>query len=168
MQGKTKPHVFSWVIWGLVTFIVFLAQLSDDGGLGAWPIGVSGVFSVYVAYLAYIHKSDITLTKIDWAFFAIALGSIPLWYFTSDALYSVIILTVIDVCGFAPTFRKSYNKPFDEPLIFFLVMTARNFISMIALENYSIITTIFPAVTGVTGLVFILMVVYRRKDYEIS
>ena len=43
-QGVTKPHVFSWVIWGSTTFIVFLAQLADKGGAGAWPIGVSGLY----------------------------------------------------------------------------------------------------------------------------
>lgn len=26
LSGMTKPHVFSWVIWGITTFIVFLAQ----------------------------------------------------------------------------------------------------------------------------------------------
>ena len=52
-QGKTKPHVFSWVIWGSTTFIVFLAQLADKGGAGAWPIGVSGIITIYVALLAY-------------------------------------------------------------------------------------------------------------------
>ena len=35
VQGKTRPHVFSWVIWGTSTCIVFLAQLTDKGGAGA-------------------------------------------------------------------------------------------------------------------------------------
>ena len=52
-SGKTKPHVFSWIIWASVTFIVFLAQLSDSAGAGAWPIGISGVITLYVAVLAY-------------------------------------------------------------------------------------------------------------------
>ena len=52
IQGKTRPHVFSWVIWGTSTSIVFLAQLADKGGAGAWVIGVSGVISIYVAILA--------------------------------------------------------------------------------------------------------------------
>ncbi len=35
LQGRTRPHVFSWVIWGSTTFVVFLAQLADKGGAGA-------------------------------------------------------------------------------------------------------------------------------------
>jgi hypothetical protein len=34
--------IFSWIIWGCTTFIVFLAQLAAKGGVGAWAIGVSG------------------------------------------------------------------------------------------------------------------------------
>lgn len=46
ISGTTKPHVFSWVIWGATTFVVFLAQLEGKGGVGAWPIGVSGSITV--------------------------------------------------------------------------------------------------------------------------
>ena len=40
-SGTIKPHVFSWVIWGATTLLAFLAQLEANGGVGAWPIGVS-------------------------------------------------------------------------------------------------------------------------------
>ena len=33
MSGTIKPHVFSWVIWGATTFMAFLAQLEDKGGV---------------------------------------------------------------------------------------------------------------------------------------
>ncbi len=62
LKGKIKLHMFSWVIWGSTTFIVFLAQLEDDGGAGAWPIGVSGIITIYIALLAYVKRSDITIT----------------------------------------------------------------------------------------------------------
>jgi hypothetical protein len=68
-KGETKPHMFSWILWGATTFIVFLAQYSDEGGAGAWPIGVSGIITLYVAGLAYVKKSDISITKTDWMFF---------------------------------------------------------------------------------------------------
>lgn len=163
MQGKTKPHVFSWVIWGSTTFIVFLAQLADNGGAGAWPIGISGIITIYVALLAYSKKSDSTITKVDWLFFILATTSLPLWYFTSQPLWAVVILTFVDVMGFGPTFRKAYTRPFEEQLMFFIIMTARNLISITALENYSLTTVLFPAVIAGTCLVFIVMVIHRRR-----
>jgi len=161
--GKTKPHVFSWVIWGSTTFVVFLAQLADKGGAGAWPIGVSGLVTLYVAVLAYMKKSDVTITRTDWLFFITAMMSLPLWYLTADPLVAVVILTTVDVFGFAPTFRKAYVFPFEEKLTFFVLMAVRNVISILALANYSLTTVLFPAVTAIACLLFIVMVMYRRR-----
>jgi hypothetical protein len=162
-QGLTRPHVFSWVIWGTATFVVFLAQLADQGGLGAWPIGVSGIITIYVAYLAYLKKSDSTITRIDWLFLIIAMTSLPIWYFTADPLWAVVILTIVDLLGFGPTFRKSFYHPFEERLIFYLLIAVRNLFAIIALQNYSITTVLFPLVTAMASLVFVLMVMVRRK-----
>lgn len=162
MQEKIRPHVFSWVIWGSTTFIVFLAQLEDDGGAGAWPIGVSGIITIYVAVLAFIKRSDITITKTDWIFFLAAMSSLPFWYFTSDPVWAVIILTMVDIFGFAPTFRKAYHFPFDEQLSFFTLFMARNTIVIMALEHYSLTTVLFPAVIALACLLLILMIAYRR------
>jgi len=163
LKGKTKPHVFSWVIWGSTTFVVFLAQLADNGGAGAWPIGVSGIITIYVAFLAYIKKSDSTITRTDWIFFLLAMTSLPLWYLTSDPLWAVIILTTVDIIGFGPTFRKAYNHPFEEQLTFYAIFVVRNFIAILALEQYSLTTILFPAATAVACLLFILMSIYRRR-----
>ncbi len=116
-----------------------------------------------MAALAYVKKSDISITKTDWVFFAIGVWSIPLWYFTSDPLWAVVVLTFIDLVGFIPTFKKSYSRPFDEQIGFFIIMTVRNFISIAALQNYSMTTVLFPAAVGVAALVFVLMVIIQRR-----
>jgi len=164
-SGKTKPHVFSWVIWGCVTFVVFLAQLADKGGVGAWPIGVSGLITIYVAVLAYQKKSDISITRADWWFFSIAMMSLPIWYITANPLWAVIILTTVDLFGFVPTFRKAFFSPFEESLTFFSIIIIRNIISIIALAHYSVTTILFPAATAFASLIFVMMVLYRRRIY---
>ena len=164
LQGKTKPHVFSWVIWGLTTFVIALAQFAEGGGAGDWAIAVSGLITMYVAFLAYTKHADTDITKVDWVFFIAALAAMPLWVINDDPLWTVIILTTIDVFGFAPTFRKSFHKPFDEQLGFYVLMATRNIIVVAALEHYSVTTVLFPALTGALVFAFILMVVVRRKQ----
>ena len=163
LKEQIKPHVFSWVIWGSTTFIVFLAQLDAGGGVGAWPIGISGIITIYVAFLAYVKKSDITITLADWCFFLSALASLPFWYFTSDPLWAVIILTVVDVLGFGPTVRKAFSFPFDEDLSFFFIFMLRNLIVILALEQHSLTTVLFPAAIAAACFSLIVMVLYRRK-----
>lgn len=163
LQGQTRPHVFSWVIWGCTTFIVFLAQLADNAGAGAWPIGISGIITLYVAILAYIKKSDCMISRIDWLFFILAMTSLPFWYLTSDPLWAVVILTVVDVIGFGPSLRKAFFNPFEEHLTFFVIIALRNLIAILALENYTLTTVLFPVTIAIACLVLILLTGYRRQ-----
>lgn len=163
IHGTTKPHVFSWFIWGTTTFVVFLAQLEGKGGVGAWPIGVSGVITIFIAFLAYVKRADIAITKADWIFFISALSSLPLWYLTSDPLWAVVILTTVDVLGFGPTVRKVYSFPHSESLLFFALFAARNLIVIVALETHSVTTVLFPAVIAVACMLLMAMATYRRR-----
>ena len=163
INGAIKPHVFSWVIWGITTLIVFFAQLEDNGGVGAWPIGVSGSLTLFIALLAYIKRSEITVTKMDWLFFVLAMLSLPFWYFTSDPLWAVVILTTVDVLGFGPTVRKAYNFPHSESAFFYALFAVRNLIVVMALENYSVTTVLFPAVIAAACMLLMAMITYRRR-----
>lgn len=163
IKNKIKPHVFTWIIWGTTTFVAFLAQLEDNGGAGAWPIGVSGIITLFIGLLAYSKRADISITNTDWLFFSLAMMSLPFWYFTSDPLWAVVILTTVDVLGFGPTFRKAYITPRSESVLFFSLLTARNLIAIAALENYTITTILFPAGISVAFILLIAMVSYRRR-----
>ena len=163
-DGRTKPHVFSWVIWALGTFIVFLAQLADRGGSGAWPIGVSGVITGYIAVLAYGRRSDTSITRADWAFLAIALAAVPSWLLTSNPLLAVVLLTGMDLAGFAPTFRHAFSRPHEERIGFYSLGVARNVLAIAALEHYSLTTVLFPAAVGIACALFVVMVGYRRTQ----
>ncbi len=161
--GVTKPHVFSWIIWGTTTSIVFFAQVEAKGGIGAWPIGVSGAITAFIALLAFIKHSDISITKMDWVFFLSALASLPFWYLTSNPLWAVLALTIVDLLGFGPTLHKAYDSPYQENISFFMLFMARNMFTLLALESYSLTTILFPLSVGVACLFLLIMVVYRRR-----
>jgi hypothetical protein len=163
LQDRTKPHVFSWFIWTLVTFVVFLAQLADDGGTGAWAIGVSGIITAFVAVLAYVKRIDRSITKSDWVFLAVALAALPCWYFTSNPLWAVIILTGVDLAGFGPTVRSAYVQPYHEHMGFYSLAVVRNLLVILALEHHSLTTVLFPAAVGIACVVFVAMILYRRR-----
>ncbi len=163
LSGVTKPHVFSWVIWSITTVIVFFAQLDAKGGIGAWPMGVSGAITTLIALLAYLKQADISITRVDWLFFIVALSSLPFWYFSTDPLWAVVILTTVDLIGFGPTFRKAYDFPHEENLPFFMLFMARNGFALLALERYSVTTVLFPLSVSIACLMLLLTVSYRRR-----
>ena len=168
LKNEIQPHVFSWVIWGTTTFVVFLAQLADRGGVGAWPIGVSGCITIFIAVLAYLKRADITITKTDWLFFVVAMSSLPLWFVTADPMWAVVILTLVDVLGFGPTVRKAYASPHSESLLFFSLFASRNILVIFALEHISITTVLFPAVITSACMLLIGMIIFRRRRITIN
>lgn len=160
--AETIPHVFSWVIWAGGTFIVFLAQLADGGGVGAWPIGFSACLTGYIAYLAYRKRHEASIKRLDWVFFVLAISALPAWWLTSDPLWAVVLLTSADLIGFGPTFRRAYHHPYQENARFFALGALRNLFVVLALEHYSWTTVLFPAAVGVACLGLALVLYIRR------
>jgi hypothetical protein len=163
IHEKTRPHVFSWIIWGVGTVVVFVAQLAAGAGWGAWPIGVSGLLTLSVAVLAYSKLGDTTIVKMDWVFLALALSALPLWFYTSAPLSAVIVLTVVDLLGFAPSVRKAFVAPHEENALFFGMGALRNAFVVAALENYSWTTFLFPGAVGIACLAFVVIILWRRR-----
>ena len=164
VRGTARPHVFSWVIWGITTFVVFLAQLQAGGGIGAWVTGVSGTITLGVALLAWLRRADVNITRTDWVYFVLALLSIPLWYATSDPLWAVLVLTTVDLLGFGPTLRKLHADPHSESLGFYALIMVRNGLSLAALQQYSLTTVLFPAAIGLGCGALVILALLRRRS----
>ncbi|MEM7494532.1 MAG: hypothetical protein AAF296_14220, partial [Pseudomonadota bacterium] len=162
LRDKIKPHVFSWGIWGVGTLIVSVAQWLDGGGAGAWVIGISGLITCSVAVLSWVKATDTSIVAMDWVFLILASSALPLWFFTESALSAVIILTIVDLLGFGPSVRKAYSLPHEENASFFAIGALRNVFVVLALENYSWTTALFPAAIGIACAIFVALILMRR------
>ena len=164
-KGKVKPHLISWIIWSIATITVFIAQVYKNAGYGALSIGVSGLLCLFVVYLAYVKKGDYKITKLDYFFLFLSLFAILLWVFTKDPVYSVVILVFVDVCGGIPVFLKAYKRPYEESMSIFVICAVRNAFSLLALQSYSIVTTLFQVVTGILNVVLVSIIFFRRRCF---
>lgn len=167
-MGKVRPHVISWLIWGISTLVIFIAQLLDGGGVGAWPIGVSAALTLIVAMLAFVYRADTRIDRKDQLTFIVTLLALPIWMLTAAPLYAVLILTLVDLSGFLPTLRKVSHDPHSESMIFFALFAVRNLLVLLALEHYSVVTVLFPAVIGLACLGIIVDMLILRKRYPFT
>lgn len=163
LKGKTKPHIYSWFVWGFLTTIIFSLQIKGGGGPGAWVTLSAGVCSFIVFFLG-LRNGDKDITKSDTVFFIAALISTGLWVFAKQPTLSVILLVVIDMLGFIPTIRKSWKKPHEETLFLWLLNGFRHGLSILALRQYNTLTVLYPAVWAAANILFSLMLILRRKN----
>jgi len=167
-KGQTRPHPFSWFIWGLLTAIGFFAQISDGAGIGASITFLSAIISFGIAVIGYIQRENIVISNSDkWAFI-LSLTAIPLWLITQTPLWSVLLITFIDLAGFYPTFRKSWSHPEQESVSSFVLGGFKHFFTVLALQNYSIITALFPISLVISNFALIAMIYYRKTKISKS
>ena len=163
IKGSTKPHIFSWFIWGLITLIVFALQVYGGAGIASLVTLCAALMCIGVIFLGLKHKSISDITKIDVVFLCGALVSIAVWIFAKQPVLSALFATTIDILAFVPTIRKSWHKPYTETLSMNLLTTFRFGLVLISLDAYSLLTLLYPVTWLIGNGLFALMLIYRRR-----
>lgn len=163
LDNKTKPHAFSWLVWGVLTAIAFAGQLTGDGGAGAWVTGFTALICFVIFGLALI-KGKRTFPLIDWLCLTGCALALVLWGLTSNPLIAIVLVTVIDMVGFIPTFRKSYLHPDSETLFTYTMSGIKFAVAILALQEYSLVTVLYPLSLVLTNLGFVVMIKARQKS----
>lgn len=163
-KGKTKPHIYSWFVGGVVAIIIFALQVNGGAGTGSLVTLAAGAMCLLVIALGIIHKSKVDIIWIDTLFLILAFLALGLWLFAKQPVLSAILATAIEVLGFLPTVRKSWNRPFTETLQFYYLNTLRFGFAIFALQTYTIVTTVYPVIWVLFNGFFALMLIIRRKQ----
>lgn len=162
IKNKTKPHAFSWFVWGLMTAIGFAAQVSRRAGPGAWVTGFTAIITFLIFVLALM-KGEKNIVLTDWLSLAGAGVSVMFWLVTKNPLFSVMLIVIIDAFGFFPTVRKSFDKPHEETITTFFLNGLKFVFALFALETYSIVTWLYPVYLVLANWSFVVLVIVRRK-----
>ena len=166
IKKQIYPHPFTWTIWGTVTLIANIAQVTDGAGPGAWmnTLVIALHFIIIGTALKINGMKDIV--RFDVVVFILALSAIPLWQITKDPLGAVILVSFANTLAFIPNYRKFYSKPYQETLWLYTLNIIRHSLSIVAMAHYSIITVLFPASIVVSNIVFLLYLIWRRQSYS--
>ena len=158
----TKPHLFSWLIWTILTLIAFISQLADGAGFGGWVTGFSAFLGLLIIGYSY-NKGEKEITSSDWWILFAALAITSIYIFTKDAFLATFLTTSVTVIGFIPTVRKSYSKPFQETLSAYVLTAIKYLFAIAALDNFSFTTLFFPAAAVIMNVCFSWLLVSRRR-----
>ncbi|MBS3054074.1 MAG: hypothetical protein J4431_00875 [Candidatus Aenigmarchaeota archaeon] len=104
------------------------------------------------------------VTRLDWLCLGGALLGIAVWAITNNPLAAVVIVTVTDAVGFFPTFRKGYDKPYEETAITFAANSVKFAFGILALETVNPATWLYPASLVLTNGAFVVLLLARRSQ----
>jgi hypothetical protein len=110
---RIKPHLYTWLIWGLAVGIAAAGRHVEHAGPGAWSMAAMSLSCLSIALLS-LRYGERDITRGDLVALLACLAAVPLWYFTSNALAAIVLVTAIDLGGYYPTVRKSWLRPQEE------------------------------------------------------
>lgn len=161
-RGKTRPHLFTWLVWSIVMGVAAAVAFVNGAFASAVVLGLSCLKSSVISVLA-LWRGEKRITSGDWAMFLAALSIIPIWALTKEPLIAALLATLIDVLGYGPTFRKAWLKPLEENLKSFSFGIIEAALSFLSVTPVMLVTILYPfAILGM-NVALVLMLVLRRR-----
>jgi hypothetical protein len=159
--------LFSWITWTLLQGITFFAQVISGAGPGAWVTGVGSLLALIMTVVA-LFRGEKNIVPLDyWSLAAVFIGLL-IWIFTKNPLGAVITASLVDAIGYIPTFRKTYTKPDEETLSFWVAVVIAYFLGIAALDSYALVNWIHSASIGTVSLVFVFWIIIRRAQMKMK
>lgn len=167
IKGKTKPHMFSWLVGMIISFIAFGLQIQDKAGPGAFVTLSAAIISAVILLFA-IKNKDKDITQSDFIALLLSIGALIFWLVAKDPVVSTVFVIFAEALSFLPTVRKSWNAPYSETLSSYVINFIRFSIAIIALQNYSFVSVGYPATWLVLNGLFALILINRRAVIKLK
>jgi len=162
-KWETKPHIYTKIIWFILTWIGFIIQLKNGWWPWAWVLWITSLVQLFTLLLAIKYWTK-DITRFDTILLVLALICIPIYLLVEDKIYALIFVLFIDFLWYIPTIRKTYNDPFSESLSAWNISNTKYLVSLFALIEYSFYTMAYPVFLLIAnGVLITIMLVGRRK-----
>jgi hypothetical protein len=160
-----KPQPLSWIGFGFLTGAGWIIQVAQGAEAGSWCLGITALACLVIGVWS--------LLKFTWLFdgrsISAACIGIALFAFSfltrrtiEWATLSAVCATLADLAFYEPTFKKAWRCPREESVTNFTANSVKCIPALLALQSYSVATTIYLLMLTVVNGGFALFLLFRR------
>ena len=165
LKGKTRPHIYSWSLWGLLTILLVALQIKGGAGPATWITAAAGLLCLGVVILSLKNgKRDIT--KLDTAVAILSLVAIGFWLIADQPKVSISLVILADMLAFIPTVRKSYLDPHSETLSLYITNAIRFALALLAVEHYNYLSASWIIAWVIGNALLSILLIIRRGQIQ--
>lgn len=161
-KGTTKPHSYSWLIWTILQTIGVVAMIKGGAGIGVAHLSVGALLCGFIFILSLKYGTT-NIKLFDKICLTGALFAIAAYFFFENSLISILIITITDIIGFLPTFRKSYEEPNTETASSYGFSVIASFFSLLALSVFTLTTSLYLITLIITNGLCAFIILKSRK-----
>jgi hypothetical protein len=161
-RGKTQPHIYTWLIWAITQGTAVAGLWYGGGGVGAWSLTL-GTVLIFLVLLLCIKRGTKNITRSDTITLGAALCAIGIWVFLDVPLLAIGLVSAIDVSGYIPSIRKSFEEPWSENIPAWIWFIASGFLAIAALEKYDFLTLTYLVAINTANILLVVVCIVRRS-----
>lgn len=162
VKGKTKPHIYTWIIFTITSAIAFVSNVYGGGVYGSIPLGIVILFNIAIVFLSLKHGTK-NIDKKDRVLMSLALLSIIVWYVFNNPFVSVLMATIVDALGYVPTFRKTWSNPENETASFWFMIGLSQFLTIFTNSSYNFYTCFYLIIVCIFSWSVFLICRFRKS-----
>ena len=162
-RGETKPHIYTAFLYLIITLLIFTIQISNEASYWSIYLWVIAFFS-WVTYLLSFKYWTNDITTFDKICLWIWLITIPIWYFSWNPLYSLLLLVWLDLVATSPTIRKTFVDPYSENPNVYLIEFIWLIFVLWSLNNFALVNSLYPIfIFSINIMIYFIIIVRRRR-----
>jgi hypothetical protein len=113
LNGKTKPHQLSWLVFFIMNTVVLLSQFLE-GARQSVLITLMFVVGSGLIFLLSLQHGTRETSRWDWLLFSFAVATIAAWLLTRSSALAIWLTVAIDLAATAMTILKVRAQPQSE------------------------------------------------------
>ncbi len=163
--GRSLPNRVSWLLWGIATTLVGVAQIREGVHL-QWMLSLGIGLGDFVIFAASFHRRHGVwqLSGFDLACgLASALGLL-VWARTNNNTVAIVAFISADALACIPTITKSWKAPHTETLSAYLCTMLAAIITLMSATQWTSGAVAFALWIGAINALFVLLVARQYRS----
>ncbi len=157
VKGQTKPHPFSWFLWGAIGVITLFFYIRV-GAVETLPLAILGAVLPFIVFVLSLKYWKGTFSKFDYVVLFLSVASIVLYIIFHSASISLTTSILADMFAFLPTIRKTYLEPSSESLSSWIIFLCAYIFSVLAISKWTYGIAIFPCYLLFFGIIMCILI----------
>ena len=170
IRGKTQPNRITWLLWGLLPMITFVAQRVQGVEGLSWVSFAAGFTPLLVVAASCLNNKAYWKTQpLDYALMGAALLGVILWAITKEPNLAILFALLADIFASIPTIIKSLKHPETESWVAYAISSVGFGVAILAVpvfnfQNSAFVIYLFSVQIILTVLTVRAPLILRAKD----
>jgi hypothetical protein len=165
VKGKVKPNKVTFLLWSVVPFIAFFAQIKQGVGLEALMTFSAGFLPLTVFIASFTNKQAAwKITRFDLLCGGLSLVGLVLWMITKVGNVAIFFSIVADGLAAIPTIVKAYKFPDTEIAWPWIATVIGVILTLLTIPEFTFANSGFILYILVVNTLIFLLVQFRLGE----